>query len=185
MAAGGIVPSPLLAELIRGGAKIIPLSEPCEPAESRYRPSAQLQRFVRCRDLTCRFPGCDAPAETCDFDHAIAYPVGPTHPSNLRCLCRKHHLLKTFWVGADGWSDRQLPDGTIVWTAPSGRDYTTRPGSRIFFPRWNVTTAELPSPGPDAPSPGNRGLQMPLRRRTRAAEYTARIKNRRAHNDSS
>jgi hypothetical protein len=32
---------------------------------------------------------------------------------------RYHHLLKTFYAGF-GWKDRQFPDGTIVWTAPTG-----------------------------------------------------------------
>jgi hypothetical protein len=27
---------------------------------------------------------------------------------------RKHHLLKTFWNGVNGWRDRQLPDGTEI-----------------------------------------------------------------------
>jgi hypothetical protein len=45
-----------------------------------------LAEFVRCRDLTCRFPGCEQPAEFCDIDHTVPYQVGgPTHPSNLRC----------------------------------------------------------------------------------------------------
>jgi len=163
----------------------VPLRTPCAAAEDRYRPSAAIQRFVRCRDLTCRFPGCTAPAEMCDIDHAIAYPTGPTHPSNLRCLCRKHHLAKTFYTGDGGWSDRQLPDGTIIWTAPSGRTYTTHPGSRVSFPNWDVRTAELPPPPADTSAPANRGLQMPKRRRTRAADLATRIKSRRAHNDSS
>lgn len=34
-------------------------------------------------------------------------------------------------------------------------------------------------------APANRGLQMPQRRRTPAADLAARIKNRRAHNDTS
>ncbi len=29
---------------------------------------------------------------------------------------------------------RKLPDGTIVWTSPSGCRYTTRPGDRLLFP---------------------------------------------------
>jgi hypothetical protein len=58
-------------------------------------PSRQLADFVRCRDLTCRFPGCDEPAYHCDIDHTIAYPVGPTCASNLKCLCRKQVDLKT------------------------------------------------------------------------------------------
>ena len=47
-----------------------------------------MARSIRCRDLTCRFPGCEAPAQVCDIDHTIPYPVGPTHPSNLKLLCR-------------------------------------------------------------------------------------------------
>lgn len=80
--------------------------------------------------MTCRFPGCDQPTEFCDIDHTLPYPLGPTHPSNLKCLCRKHHLLKTFWTG---WRDVQLPDGTIIWTAPNGHTYTTHPDSRISY----------------------------------------------------
>ncbi|WP_419538768.1 hypothetical protein [Mycolicibacterium fortuitum] len=43
-------------------------AEPAEAAEPGYRPSAGLSEFIRWRDLTCRFPGCDAPAERCDVD---------------------------------------------------------------------------------------------------------------------
>ena len=48
-------------------------------------PSARLAEFIRCRDLTCRFPGCDVPAWDTDIDHTVAWPAGPTHPSKLRC----------------------------------------------------------------------------------------------------
>src|SRR5262249_21763934 len=61
-----------------------------------YRPSAALTRFIRCRDLTCQFPGCDHRAIGCDIDHSVPYPHGPTHPSNNTLKCRIHHLLKTF-----------------------------------------------------------------------------------------
>ncbi len=87
---GGIVPTPLLAELIGSGAKVQQVRLPSDAPEARYLPSAKLAEFVRCRDLTCRFPGCEEPAEFCDLDHTIPYPIGPTHPSNLKCLCRKH-----------------------------------------------------------------------------------------------
>ena len=53
--------------------------------------------------------------------------------------------MKTFCTGVGGWSDQQLPDGTLIWTAPSGATFTTHPGSRLLFPTWNVTTAELPA----------------------------------------
>jgi hypothetical protein len=182
---GGVVPAPLVAELIRSGAKVSPVRHPGDlPPEPHYRPSAKLAEFIRVRDLTCRFPGCDAPAEFCDIDHTVPYPAGPTHPSNLKCECRKHHLLKTFWPA---WHDVQLPDGTVHWTAPNGRTYTTRPGSRIFFPAWNVTTAELPAPltpANDCDDCGDPGVMMPKRRRTRAAEIAQRIKCERALNDA-
>jgi hypothetical protein len=85
-----IVPTPLLADLIRSGAKVKEVRRPGDAPEPGYRPSAALEDFVRVRDLTCRFPGCDEPAEFCDIDHTIPYPTGLTHPSNLKCLCRKH-----------------------------------------------------------------------------------------------
>jgi hypothetical protein len=98
LTSGGVLPNPLLGELIRGGAKIRPVRHPGEDAaaEAGYRPSAALERFVRCRDLTCRFPNCDRSAEFCDVDHTVPYPLGQTHPSNLKCLCRKHRRVRPF-----------------------------------------------------------------------------------------
>ena len=91
---GGIVPAPLLAEYIAAGAKISPLRHRGDgPPEAGYQPSAKLAQFIRIHDLSCRFPGCDHPAEFCDIDHTLPYPTGATHPSNLKCLCRKHHHL--------------------------------------------------------------------------------------------
>jgi hypothetical protein len=89
---GGVVPAPLLAELIRSGAQLRPLCHPGNDVapEAGYRRSAALGALVRCRDTTRRFPNCDRPAEFCDVDHTIPYPLGLTHPSNLKCLCRKH-----------------------------------------------------------------------------------------------
>jgi hypothetical protein len=180
---GGAVPTPLLAELIRAGARVRHLRKPSDAAESQYQPSTALDEFVRLRDLTCRFPNCDKPAEHCDLDHAIPWPFGPTHASNLRTLCRKHHLLKTFWTGDGGWSDRQLPDGTIVWTAPTGKTYTTRPGSCLVFPTWDVTDSGR-RVRQTAPIGAERAVMMPLRRRTRSANRAYRISCERALNDA-
>ncbi|MGV0790262.1 DUF222 domain-containing protein [Mycolicibacterium sp. XJ1819] len=175
---GGVVPTPLLAELIKNGATVKMVEKRSAATEPRYRPSRRLARFIRMRDMTCRFPGCDRPAEVCDVDHTTPYPAGPTHPSNTKCLCRLHHLLKTFW----GWLDEQRPDGTVIWTAPSGRTYVTRPSSRLYFPEWNTATAELPAvpPPPQAP---NRTAMMPRRRQTRAEYFLRRIMAERALND--
>ena len=179
---GGIVPTPLLAELIRCGATVQEVQHPGAAPEPGYRPSSKLEEFVRVRDMTCRFPGCEEPAEFCDLDHTIPYPVGPTHPSNLKCLCRKHHLLKTFWTGIGGWGDKQLADGTVIWTSPTGKTYKTLPGSRIFFPAWDTTTAALPPPQTPLAGTNDRGLRMPRRRRARASDRARRIREERALN---
>jgi hypothetical protein len=151
-------------------AKLKPLVIPSTGPERGYRPSAALADFVRCRDLTCRFPGCDKPAEVCDLDHTVPFPLGPTHPSNLKLLCRYHHLLKTFYTRCGGWADRQLPDGTVEWTAPSGHTYTTAPGGGLFFPVLATSTGELKVAQGNESFSSARGLMMPRRKRTRAED---------------
>jgi Domain of unknown function (DUF222) len=179
---GAIVPAPLLAELIRGGAKVQFVGWPSADPESRYRPSAKLAEFVRIRDLTCRFPGCDRPAEYADVDHTLPWPDGTTHPSDLKCFCRKHHNLKTFWIGNDGWADQQRPDGTVIVATPAGKIYTTKPGSALLFPGWNITTTTSPPTGKPPPTSGPLGDTMPKRKRTRIQDRAYRIAAERALN---
>ena len=129
--------------------------------------------------MTCRFPGCDEPAHLCDIDHTIAYPAGPTQASNLKCLCRKHHLLKTF----GGWQDQQRPDGTVVWTSPHGQTYTTHPGSRMLFPT-PVQTHRPPTHVDATSTAAGRALAMPRRRATRAQNRARAINDERRHNQA-
>jgi hypothetical protein len=84
--ADGLITPELVAELAKS-AKLVPLIHPGDaPPEPRYTPSKALADFVRARDLTCRWPGCDVPAFNCDVDHTIPYAQGgPTHASNLKC----------------------------------------------------------------------------------------------------
>jgi hypothetical protein len=149
-----------------------------------------LAEFIRARDLWCRFPGCDVAAQFCDLDHSVPWMAGGlTHPSNIHLKCRPHHLLKTFWCGENGWAEEQFADGTIVWTSPSGRSYTTTPGGALFFPYLGTPTETLTTDtfGTTAPrpevSPGHT-LMMPTRRRTRAAERAARIAWERGLNEA-
>jgi hypothetical protein len=88
-----------------------------------YRPSARLDRYVRGRDRTCRFPTCTQPAARCDLDHTIAFHTdhGDTTADNLVTLCRHHHRLKH----ETDWTYTQKANGDVHWTAPSGRTYPT------------------------------------------------------------
>ncbi|HET7739232.1 MAG TPA: DUF222 domain-containing protein [Mycobacterium sp.] len=188
MLGGPVVPGPIVRRLALQAAIKRIIHPGDRPPEPRYVPSTTLADFVRCRDLTCRFPGCDVPAERCDLDHTIPYPVGSTCASNLKCLCRFHHLLKTFWSGPDGWRDRQLPDGTVVWTAPGGTTYRTRPGSHLLFPSLCEPTAAVIIPtgpaseAPDRSAGANPGLTMPRRKTTRAQGRRHRIDEERRLN---
>jgi hypothetical protein len=81
-----------------------------------------------------------------------------------------------------GWRDRQLPDGTIIWTAPTGHTYTTKPGSALLFPTLCLPTGELQLPRHTVVA-GDRGVMMPRRRRTRAENIAKRIEAERKLND--
>ncbi|BBZ26943.1 hypothetical protein MMAD_12380 [Mycolicibacterium madagascariense] len=177
---GTVLPG-AIARRAATGATISVIVHPGQaPPEPHYRPSPTLADFIRCRDQTCRYPGCTKPASTADIDHTIPYPYGPTAASNLKCLCREHHLLKTFY---NGWHDRQLPDGTVIWTTPDGRTHTTQPGSHTDYPHLCAPTAPITA-HPPPPQPANE-LKMPTRRATRRHDrrqraLTERQANRRA-----
>ncbi|MGH3641082.1 MAG: hypothetical protein ACRDUX_18840 [Mycobacterium sp.] len=184
---GTILGGPLLPGAITRraalNATLVKIIHPGQaPPGPHYRPSKKLADFVRCRDQTCRFPGCREPATNCDVDHTIPWPYGPTCASNLKCLCRGHHLLKTFWVGEGGWRDRQLPDGAVIWTAPDGRTHTTTPGSRLLFPELCAPTA--PAQATAVPPTHASGLRMPRRKTTRAEDRARRIHYERRLNEA-
>ncbi len=176
--ADGLVGPELIAELA-AGAKCVPLVHPLDAApEPGYVPSKTLADFVRCRDLTCRWPGCDHPAFDCDIDHTIPFGEGgPTHASNLKCYCRTHHLVKTFW----GWQDQQLPDGTVILGSPAGKVYVTSPGSALLFPSLCRPTGDLPAAQSVAQCE-NRTAMMPRRLRTRRQDRARRVETERRRN---
>ena len=153
-------------------AKLKPLVIP-GGGQPGYRPTVALAEFVRWRDLTCRWPGCAAPV--CDIDHTIPYPIGSTHPSNLKGFCRVHHLVKTFYTGPGGWADSQSSDGTVTFTSPSGQLYTTEPFGAVLFPALFTSTGTVDPPVAGSSPDANRGLAMPTRQRTRDQERLERI----------
>ncbi|GLZ46679.1 HNH endonuclease [Actinomycetospora sp. NBRC 106375] len=91
----------------------------------RYRPPAAMAEHVRNRDLTCTFPGCRVPSQACDLDHLVVYdpndPDGRTAADNLHPPCRHHHRIKHL----PGWSVARGPDGSVLWTTPTGRRFRT------------------------------------------------------------
>ena len=168
------------AESVRrqaGNAKLKPLPLPADESQRGYRPTVALAEFICWRDLTCRWPGCDAPV--CDVDHTVPYPAGPTHPSNLKGYCRAHHLLKTFYCGPGGWSEIQATNGTVTFRAPTGHVYTTEPGGAGLYPTLSTPTGTLNLPADTGPPAQNRGLAMPTRQRTRDQERRERINRER------
>ena len=177
--ADSLIPAEVLRELA-ATARHRPIIPPVTaPPEAGYVPSRVLAEFVRCRDLTCRAPGCSKPAQQCEIDHTIPHPFGPTQAANLKCLCKEHHILKTFF----GWRDEQLADGTVIWTLPGGQKDVTTPGSALIFPSLCFPTAKLPPPGggtrfwatPDSD-------KMPRRTTTRAKARADAIAAERSHN---
>ncbi|MGZ6804959.1 MAG: HNH endonuclease signature motif containing protein, partial [Nocardioidaceae bacterium] len=86
-----------------------------------YRVPSRLRRFLEARDRTCVFPGCTRPAAVTDKDHALPWPLGPTSPENLHCLCRRHHRAKQSPV----FTVHRLPDGTTLWIT-RGQWWSTR-----------------------------------------------------------
>jgi hypothetical protein len=95
---------------------------------------------------------------------------------SLKCSSRNrcHHLIKTFYSGPGGWTDQQMPDGTIILTTPTGHTYLTQAHGAAMFPTLAQSTGELPLPTLDEPSP-YRGVMMPKRKQTREQDRRDRI----------
>lgn len=93
-----------------------------------YRPPADLARWLRVRDETCRFPGCNRRAARCELDHTDDWADdGRTAFDNLTHLCPYHHHMKH----ETSWSVRHLEHGTLEWRSPAGRRHITEPAVRI------------------------------------------------------
>lgn len=73
-----------------------PIGNVLDTTRLGYQPPGALRSALHWRDGTCRVAGCRAPAAETDLDHELAYDRGGgTSAANLRCLCRKHHNMKS------------------------------------------------------------------------------------------
>lgn len=114
-------------------------------AVDRYRPSAEMRRYLRARDRRCRFPGCRMLARLCDGDHTIDYALGgATEVGNLSDLCRRHHVTKH----CTPWKVRQLGGGSLEWTSPTGRIHVDRPPGMATSVTFDDVQERIPEPAP-------------------------------------
>jgi len=100
-----------------------------DPCDHRYQarghdPGVKLRHLSQVRYATCTGIACRRPSAQADFEHNTPYEAG-----GRSCLCnggpkcRSDHRLKQH----PRWRVDQLPDGTFLWTTPSGRTRTTEP----------------------------------------------------------
>jgi hypothetical protein len=91
----------------------------------KYRPPQDLGNYLKVRDATCRFPGCNRRAAETDVDHNVQASVGgATHSSNLTHLCRRHHVIKE----QARFTVEQIDSGIAKWRTPLGETILTYPG---------------------------------------------------------
>lgn len=95
-----------------------------EASTTGYVPPTRLRAQVQARDRVCRAPGCVVAASSCDLDHDVPWPAGPTTAGNLTAKHRRHHQVKT----AGLWNAyHDSATDALVWTTLAGRRYVTHP----------------------------------------------------------
>jgi len=114
-----------------------------------YSPPAELKKYTEVRDGTCRAPGCNRQATNSDLDHTQPWSDGgTTSADNLVHLCSPCHRLKH----QSSFTTSQKPNGDLVWTSPSGKDYLTEPASYIGEPPPQPPPAAEVAPEPPPPA---------------------------------
>ena len=89
-----------------------------------YQPGRALRHLIEIRNPACTAPGCRRPADRCDLDHVTPYDQGgKTCECNLGPACRHDHRRKQ----TPGWTLTTPAPGTLTWTTPGNRSYTTTP----------------------------------------------------------
>jgi hypothetical protein len=88
----GPIPASVARRLAAAGTWRRILTDPAtgrvlDYGRTRYRPPQDLIDHVIARDRTCRGIGCDRPARSCQIDHTIPYPDGPTAEGNTGPFC--------------------------------------------------------------------------------------------------
>jgi len=100
------------------------------PRSEGYQPSDALREATR---LACPhdvFPFADTPAERCDDDHDVPWPLGFTELANLGPKSRHHHRVKTH----GRWRMDVIAPGVRGWTTPTGRGILVDPDGSWHHP---------------------------------------------------
>ena len=129
-------PTPPVSNWSRAGLRkaldrLLTLPVDRRPLESSaYELPPRLARFIKTRDLTCTFPGCQLLARNCQNDHIIEWSKGGlTNEHNTSSECTHHHQAKHAF-----FTVTRLEDGTLRWTSPNGRSVDRHP--RPFLRGW-------------------------------------------------
>ena len=127
-----------------------------------YRPPQSLADRLIATHQRCRGPGCRMPASRCHLDHTRPFPHGPTAERNLGPLCAFDHIAKH----QTDWSAQQRPDGTYLWTSPTGHVYVDELDPVLDTPdrappRDGPGDAEAPPPVSDIPPVGLPAADVP------------------------
>ncbi|MBB4685536.1 hypothetical protein BJY18_003021 [Amycolatopsis jiangsuensis] len=91
-----------------------------EVGKFRYRPSIDVDEFVRVRDHVCRQPGCPRPALSCVTEPADS---GRPEADSTLSYCIRHRRLKN---RAD-WEYQVLSGGRLAITTPTGQKVESMP----------------------------------------------------------
>ena len=114
----------------------------------RYAVPKDLRTWLRVRDETCRFPGCNRSAGRADVDHVTDWQYGGgTDYGNLVHLCRSHHRVKHH----TGWSSTSAGGCRVRWLSPSGHEYETEPATHIATAKPERRAARAKAVTPEEP----------------------------------
>ena len=151
--ADGLIAPELVAELA-AGAKLVPLIHPIDAApEPGYVPSKKLADFVRCRDLTCRWPGCDRPG--------IRLRPRPHRPLRRR---RAHPCLEPQVLLPYSSPREDVSGAGVISNYPTAQSFSTRLRERPMSPPRAARCSSPASAYPPAMCPH----RNPARRSTTA-----------------
>ncbi|MFE0021669.1 DUF222 domain-containing protein [Amycolatopsis sp. NPDC059021] len=147
MAGHGHIPAALARRIAAGPdtalRRIItdPLSgQMLELGGTRYRPTPDMDEFVRVRDRECRQPGCTRPAQNCKIENTRSRSEAGADTTSTKpvTFCPRHRRLKR---RAD-WHYEVSPDDSLTITTPTGRT------QRSSVPPFHDPRPDSPPGGP-------------------------------------